>query len=212
MAIILPVHTVVYNKTPTTHITYTRAQLPKPLAPLVVATKNEVVPLVPFYSQFKDITSTKWQKVGCGVTSLAMIIDYYSSETISVNTLLTRGIASGAYADSTGWAHQGLISLSKKYNLNGSSYDVSDLKTDVALTKLESYVDGGPVMASVHYKFDPKSTIPHLVVITGIKDGTVYYNDPAAKQGDLTISILDFQKSWKKKFIVIRPEKKSTVV
>ena len=63
-------------------------------------------------------------------------------------------------------------------------------------------------MASVHYKFDPRSSIPHLVVIDGIKDNVVYYNDPAAKIGQKQISVIDFQKAWKKKYIVIRPVEK----
>jgi len=76
-----------------------------------------------------------------------------------------------------------------------------------ALAQLETYVKGGPVIASIHYKFDPKSTIPHLVVIDGIASSTVYYNDPAAKTGEKTISTADFLKGWKKRFIVIRPAK-----
>lgn len=57
----------------------------------------------------------------------------------------------------------------------------------------------------MHYKFDPRSKVPHLVVLDGISDGIIYYNDPAAKIGQKKISIVDFQKGWKKKFIVIRP-------
>jgi ABC-type bacteriocin/lantibiotic exporter with double-glycine peptidase domain len=57
----------------------------------------------------------------------------------------------------------------------------------------------------VHYKFDPKSTIPHLVVVDGIVGGVVYYNDPAAKTGEKQISTADFLKGWKKKVIVVRP-------
>jgi ABC-type bacteriocin/lantibiotic exporter with double-glycine peptidase domain len=57
----------------------------------------------------------------------------------------------------------------------------------------------------VHYKFDPKSTIPHLVVINGIKDNTLYYNDPAAKTGEKQISVTDFLRGWKQRFIVLRP-------
>jgi len=32
---------------------------------------------VPFYSQFVDISAPAWKKVGCGIASLAMIIDFY---------------------------------------------------------------------------------------------------------------------------------------
>jgi len=173
-------------------------------APIVYATTT--VPLVPFYSQFKDITSTTWQKVGCGVTSLAMIIDYYKPA-VSVNTLLKQGIAAGAYDPSAGWTYKGLIGLSNQYGLSGASYDLATLSSAAAYTQLGGYLKDGPVIVSVHYKFDPKSTIPHLVLIDGIVGDTLYYNDPAAKAGEKTISSADFLKGWKKRLIVIRPTK-----
>lgn len=167
------------------------------------------IPEVPFYSQFKDIASTKWQKVGCGVTSLAMIIDFYNPDTVSVNTLLTQGIAAGAYLQKAGWTYAGLIGLSKKYGLEGNSYDLGKLDSKTAFNQLKPYLADGPVIVSVHYKFDPKSTIPHLVVLNGLDGGVLHYNDPAAKSGDGEISVADFLKGWKKRFIVVRPAKNS---
>lgn len=163
------------------------------------------VPDVPFYSQFHDIQASSWQKVGCGVASLAMVIEYYKPDTVSVNVLLTQAIASGAYNKKAGWIHKDLILLSKKYGLHGESYDVSQLGKDAAFTQFKKYLKEGPVIVSVHYKFDPRSPIPHLVVIDGIDNNTLYYNDPAAKNGEKTISTDDFLKAWKKRFIVIRP-------
>lgn len=163
------------------------------------------IPKVPFYSQFKDIEAPEWKKVGCGIASLAMIINYYNPDAVSVNTLLKTGIKNGAYLDDAGWIHSGLISLGKKYDLDGESISLASESNAGAFEEFESHVKKGPVMASIHYKFDPKSTIPHLVVITGIKNGLVYYNDPAAEIGGKTISSEDFIKAWKKKFIVIRP-------
>lgn len=171
-----------------------------------------VIPVVPFYSQFVDIHSPSWQKVGCGITSLAMIIDYYSDDTVSVDALLKKGIANGAYNSKYGWIHNGLILLSNTYGLTGTSYDVSSLGKSSSLQKLESYLDDGPVIVSIHYKFDPKNTIPHLVVLDGMSDGYIYYNDPAVKIGQKKISVEDFQKGWKKKFIVIRPKDEALFV
>ncbi len=167
------------------------------------------IPVVPFYSQFKDIHTTSWQKVGCGVTSLAMIIDYYSTATVSVDTLLKQGLARGAYDKHAGWIHAGLIGLSEKYGLTDASHDVSALGKEASLVELKKYLLTGPVIVSVYYKFDPKSSIQHLVVLDGIKDGTIYYNDPVAKVGRKMISTTDFQKGWKKKFMAIRPVIKS---
>jgi ABC-type bacteriocin/lantibiotic exporter with double-glycine peptidase domain len=180
---------------------FQQIQIPLPVTSPVATT---TIPEVPFYSQFSDITSPKWQKVGCGIASLAMVIDYYKPA-VPVNTLLAQGIAAGAYLNNAGWTYKGLIGISRKYGLDGSSHDLGKLSSKAAFAEFEEYLNDGPVIASVHYKFDPKSTIPHLVVINGIKDGVVYYNDPAAKTGELQISTDTFLKAWKKRFVVVRP-------
>lgn len=88
--------------------------------------------------------------------------------------------------------------MSNKYGLEGNSYDVSKLSKETSFTKLKSFLVDGPVIVSVHYKFDPRSSIPHLVVIDGIKDGIVYYNDPAAKVGQKKDFYCRFSKSMEK--------------
>ena len=188
---------------------YQVINLPKP--EIQAAAPKSDVPEVPFYSQFKDITSPKWQKVGCGVTSLAMVVDYYKPA-VSVNKLLEQGIAGGAYLQNAGWTYKGLIQISQKYGLDGVSYDLGKKSADAAFTQFKNDLKGGPVIASVHYKFDPKSTIPHLVVINGIKDGVLTYNDPAAKTGAKQISTADFLKAWKKRYIVVRPTDKGGTI
>lgn len=160
---------------------------------------------VPFYSQFSDISSPSWQKVGCGIASLAMLISYYEDEPVSVNGLLEKGISAGAYLDSAGWIHSGLINLSHEYGLDGESRSLADLSMDDAFTALEKELKAGPVMASVHYTFEPTNPIPHLVVVNGVKDGQVFYNDPAEKVGGGSLSIDKFEKAWKKRYIAIRP-------
>lgn len=165
---------------------------------------NSDVFTVPFYSQFKDITKTEWKKVGCGIASLAMLIEFYEPGSVSVDTLLNEGIKSGAYISDAGWSHAGLINLSKKYGLNGGSNDMSGSTMEAAFSKLKTVLKEGPVMVSVHYTFDPKNPIPHLVVINGVSDGKVYYNDPAEKSGGGYISISKFQSAWKKRYIKIR--------
>lgn len=163
------------------------------------------VPAVPFYSQFNDISSPSWQKVGCGIASLSMIIDYYSDEAVSVDALLDRGIKAGAYISSAGWSHAGLIGLSRSYGLGGESVSMSDLSMSDAFSKLEKVLEDGPVMVSVHYTFEPTNPIPHLVVVNGVLDGKVIYNDPAEPTGAGSISIEKFQSAWKKRYISIRP-------
>ncbi len=170
------------------------------------------IPEVPFYSQFTDIKSPAWQKVGCGITDLTMVIEYYHPGSASVETLLKKGIAAGAYDYNAGWIYKGLIDLSRQYGLDGTYHDLSGLDAESAFKKFKGYLKEGPVILSVHYKFDPKSTIPHLVVINGIKDGIVYYNDPATTTGTKQISVANFLKGWKRKVIVLRPVQNSAEI
>lgn len=139
------------------------------------------------------------------MASVAMVVDYYSTEPVSVNKMLTQAIASGAYLKDAGWTHKGLVQLAKKYGLDGNAYDLTNSSQKVAFDAFKAKLKDGPVIVSVHYKFDPKSTIPHLVVIDGIDKDFVYYNDPAASGGLKKISTADFLKAWKQRFIVIRP-------
>jgi ABC-type bacteriocin/lantibiotic exporter with double-glycine peptidase domain len=169
------------------------------------------IPDVPFYSQFKDITSAYWQKRTCGIAGLAMLIDYYGGG-VDADTLLAQGIAAKGYTgDKVGWTYAGLIAVARKHGFAGTSYDYGKEKTSAAFTKLQRDLEDGPVMASVHYRFDPKSAIPHLVVITGTDGAQMYYNDPADKTGNQSISVSDFLKAWKKRYIVLRPTALPTV-
>ncbi len=170
-----------------------------------VASAHTQVFSVPFFSQFADITSPHWQKVGCGIASLAMLIEFYKPGTVVVDSLLDEGITSHAYLDSAGWTYAGLIGISNKYGLGGTSHDIANLTMKDAFTELKTVVSEGPVMVSVHYTFDPKNPIPHLVILNGIEGDRVYYNDPAEKSGNGSISISTFQNSWKKRYIEIRP-------
>ncbi len=167
--------------------------------------KNVDVFTVPFYSQFTDITSAKWKKVGCGVTSLAMLIEFYTPDVVSVDELLGEGITAGAYLNDAGWTYAGLIQISQKYGLDGESHDMGGSSMETAFEAFKKALEEGPVMASVHYTFDPKNPIPHLVIVNGVKDDMLYYNDPSEKSGGGSISISKFQKSWKKRYIEFYP-------
>lgn len=168
-------------------------------------TNTDTPPTLPFFSQFKDISSPQWQKVGCGIASLAMLIDYYEPGVVEVDTLLGEGISAHAYLDSAGWTHAGLIGIAKKYGLGGASHDLVGLTMNDAFDELKTVVAEGPVMVSVHYTLDPKNPIPHLVVLHSITDDLVYYSDPAEKKGNSIISIPKFESAWKKRYIEIRP-------
>lgn len=161
---------------------------------------------VPFYSQLEDISDPYWKGKGCGIASLAMIIDFFKPNTVtSVDNLLREGINAGAYLNGAGWIHAGLIDLSRRYGFDGQGYYWDNASRENALSNLRKILEEGPVIASVYYTFDPLSPIPHLVVINDIDDKNVYYNDPAEPSGGGIISIEDFQTGWKQRIIAIRP-------
>ena len=177
---------------------------------LVAHTQERIVTLddsfdVPFYSQFTDITSPSWKKIGCGIASLAMLIEHHNPGKVEVDTLLQEGINANAYLNNAGWTYAGLIGISKKYGMGGAAYDLGGSSMETAFSRLETALEKGPVMVSVHYTFDPANPIPHLAIATGIQDGVFYYNDPAEKSGGGSISVAQFKSSWKKRYIEFYP-------
>ena len=177
-------------------------QIQKP-EPLLISLSQDI-PIVPFYSQFTDITREDWKKRACGIVSLAMLLELYKPGEINVNILLEEGIASGAFLNNAGWIHNGLALLANDYGLDGKSYDFAPSTMEYAYTQFENSLKGGPVIASVHYKLDSQNPIPHLIVVNGIKNGQVYYNDPAENHGNMSLSVEKFLQAWKKRYIEIR--------
>ena len=167
-----------------------------------ISTETPQANEVPFFSQFTDISSPEWKKIGCGIASLGMIMEYYKPGTVSVDALLADGIRKGAYSDA-GWTYKGLIDVSSAYGFTGESFDIAG-RAD-AFAQFTDAVAQGPVIASVFYTFTPGHPIPHLVVVTKIEGDTVFYNDPAEKAGGGTISVDAFTKAWKKRYIEIYP-------
>ncbi|MGM0482408.1 MAG: C39 family peptidase [Patescibacteria group bacterium] len=163
------------------------------------------VPEVPFFSQSEDISLSYWKSRACGVASLAMIIEFHSPGRTSPQELLSEGLDSGYYLSGAGWTHQGLASLAHKYDLEGSPYDLSHMDTETAYSRMRSLLEKGPIIASVFHGFDPQSPIPHLVVVNGVKDGLVYFNDPDGSSGGGSISVDGFKRGWKKRFITAHP-------
>ncbi len=160
---------------------------------------------VPLYSQIADISSAEWKQKGCGVADVAMIVEYYKPHTTSVNEVLREGISSGAYVKNVGWSHEGLAGLAVKHGMTGRTFDLSEYNKENAFNQFQEIVKEGPVIASIHRGFNPKSSFGHLIVITGYDDNLIYYNDPGKHDGIRKVTISQFMAGWKRKLIVIRP-------
>jgi uncharacterized protein YvpB len=133
-----------------------------------------------------------------------MLTDFYKPDIASVQTLLERGIASGAFVKGAGWTHEGLADLVKKYGLVGTTYELASSKNDEAFSKFKNVLNDGPVIVSIHRNFDSKNSNGHIVVVTGLDNDFVYYNDPGKRDGKKKISLDNFKNGWKRSFIVVR--------
>lgn len=167
---------------------------------------------VPLYSQISDISSPNWKMKGCGVANVAMIVEFYKPNTTSVQKVLEEGIASGAYVKDVGWNHAGLAGLAKKHGLIGETYNFSSSDKETAFDKFQNILKEGPVIASIHRRFDPKNSNGHMVVVTGADEDFIYYNDPGKREGIRKVSVADFKKGWKGGLVVIRPPEVETRV
>lgn len=181
----------------------TTPPLEAPVASIVTATTS--VPTIPFFSQFNDISSPVWQRRGCGIASLAMVIEYFKPGIVTADSLLNEALTADGYIDNIGWKHHVLAETAVAHGFQGKSFDLSQSDSVYAFTALQDALMSGPVIASVHYTFDPKNIIPHLVVINGVDGDFVYYNDPADTSGNRKITKETFTNSWKKRYIQITP-------
>ncbi|MDE2001684.1 MAG: C39 family peptidase [Patescibacteria group bacterium] len=160
---------------------------------------------VPYYSQFQDMPEVQWRQESCGLASLAMEIQYYKPKlSVSLVTLLKQALADGAYEPSAGWKHLQLAEVADQYGLVGSTADFTAMSDAKALAAMETMLADGPVIASIHNKFNPNASLGHLVVVTGFTDTTVYYHDPASTKTEHQISVEGFLRGWKKMLIVVR--------
>jgi len=135
----------------------------------------------------------------CGPTALAMALEFYG-----INKP-TRTVAKETKTLSQSGAWQGTccenIAAAAKKNLPGSymksNMSIDDLKTITA--------SGKPVVVNVDTQgYWSKG---HYMVVTGVKDGMVYVNDPW-KGGQRTYSFASFKAQWatrSNRGVVIKP-------
>jgi hypothetical protein len=164
---------------------------------------------VPFFSQSTDIQSDDWKYRGCGLASLKMVIDFWNAkegkDQVSFDSVFEVGMAAKAYAEGVGWTHLGLVKTASGFNFSAYNADLAFISLDDAFERLINDLNIGPVIVSVHPRFDASASGGHLVVVTGYEDGQLFINDPLninEKEGKISISEEDFKKAWKRRFIL----------
>ncbi|HXK36184.1 MAG TPA: C39 family peptidase [Candidatus Paceibacterota bacterium] len=173
---------------------------------------------VPFISQYADIGSHEWRARGCGIAALKMVIDYWAGSRPSLRVppldeLLQEGLAQGAYREGIGWTHRGLVAVAQRHGFDGFNVDFAEQgqtpkSADDAFAALCVQVERGPVLVSVHSGMDPNRGGGHIVVVTGIHDGIVFYNDPEQleqREGRMALAAALFTHAFKRRYIVIVP-------
>lgn len=143
---------------------------------------------VPFYTQHWDLDAWNemgyknredaayWERSCCGILCIKMAIDALGNvATPSVKGLIDLGISRGAYADATGWSHDGLVGLVKEFGLEAEkrSLSVTDIQTKLGA--------GALAIVSIKWGFRQNKNLKekilfwrkyggHLAVVVGYKE------------------------------------------
>ncbi len=163
---------------------------------------------VPAYSQFLDVKNKDWQHRACGIVSLKMVMDFWGKKTDrkypTIEALIEEGVNKKAVTKNWDWIHKGLVDIAKAHGFKGESFDWAGNSSRDAFLLLKTKLNN-PVIASIHKNLNFGDT-GHLIVIKGLKNGNIYYNDPDSKKRREIprIAPIDaFLLGWKKRIIVI---------
>ncbi len=168
---------------------------------------------VPFSSQYADIGSHEWRARGCGIASLHMVLAFYG-RTMLLDDLLREGLAVGAYREGIGWTHRGLVELARRhgcraYNIDAAPTSPTPKFAPEAWGMLMAELEWGPVLVSVHARFDPTMPGGHIVVVTGWDGELLALNDPvemAEREGRKLMAGAAFRRAFKQRYIAVRAE------
>lgn len=171
---------------------------------------------VPHY--FLDILKG-FENSGCGVLSLAMVLEFLSKKKIDIKKLKDEGVLIGARVPKYGWTQEGLASLARnkgfnaylqefrsvEVNLKDKTFKERNVLINFGINKIKELLkNNNPVLVSVDEDFN-KNTVKHIVVLTGFDDSGFYFNDSRMKTGgkDLFVSFSRFKKYWRRRILVV---------
>lgn len=163
---------------------------------------------IPRYSQHLDIREPEWQPKSCGVVAVGMVLAYWGNRS-KPQRLLREALFLGAYVPGIGWAHRGLAELAEQQGFYGKNFDWFSEPPVRAFEKLIRHVNRYPVIASIHKQFKVENG-GHLIVVTGIHDGFVFYHEPDStgrEEIERSTPIETFIYGWKRRIIVVKPRK-----
>lgn len=201
---------------------------------------------VPYYRQIDPNSplGPEWQQRACGFLALKMVLDYYQLQSgqapIDLKELFDKIYSYGGPVQNGNWLHADFVAAARSYGFHswrrGWHMGIGGQKTfqaegadsetikridaqmvrEALPTLVETVESGKPVIVSVAKNFGDVSR-PHVVVLTGIKRGTVlgqyqgfYFNDPYTStkkdRKDYYVPFPQFMDSWRGMAIFVEPK------
>lgn len=190
----------------------------------------------PFYPQKWDLDQWKelgfesfddaeyWERSSCGILCLKMAIDAFLSDQTkpfspSIDEYIRKGVEIGAYKDSTGWSHDGLVRLANEFGFSAIK------KGDVGAAELREALEKGCLpIVSIKWNFEGHRTLKekilfwkkvggHLALVIGFKgdedpEGFFVHHTsirPAYNWPNKFLPVAEFEKGFTGRCIFIRP-------
>lgn len=95
---------------------------------------------IPYFSQKEEEALQTYGRKACGLTSLRMILGFYG-RTLDISQMNQLAKKIGAYSESCGWLHAGLINMARELGLKG-------FRINFEMLADEDLHNAGPVLAA----------------------------------------------------------------
>ncbi len=169
---------------------------------------SEIVLKVPYHSQYEGISDEDWKSKGCAIACTKMVLDYFSNNAPSIDSLISEGELVGGFKNGL-WDHESIVRILRNHDISAYRQEFRSVIVDVEkeeFIEVEQLVNKGtrkiiselkkdlPIMVSVKEGFGDNNG-PHMILITGAKideNGIpthLIYHDPDTRNGDRKESI-----------------------
>jgi hypothetical protein len=192
---------------------------------------------MPFYSQkweldqwqelgFESFEEAEyWERSSCGVLCLKMAIDAFLSEqgrpsSPSIDEYIRKGVEIGAYEDSTGWSHDGLVRLANEFGFFATRHG------NVSAAELQKALEEGCLpIVSIRWAFERSRSLKekilfwkkvggHLALVIGFKGGEklegffIHHTSirPAYNWPSRYFPVAEFKRGFTGRCICIKPK------
>jgi hypothetical protein len=196
---------------------------------------------VPFLSQRQAVASSgaelpagvSWGERSCAIACATMVLNHFGRR-VSLDEVLDRALAAGAFDPARGWRHAGIVEVLQSFGLTAyrrnwrllegraaaylggrpmtaSAREELEIVTaqmlDEGIATIERLLAAGvPVTVSIHRPWGDRTSLGHQVVLLGADRRSVWLHDPAAEDGAAAAYDRDaLFANWKGTAIVAHP-------